>query len=148
MKALRNLKEPKMHCDGLNNHWFARLLLFMVIPLITGVSLKAYNPYISGPTLICSSGQYTVEDLPPGASIVWSTEGHAQLSSSQGSNPATFSIDGNGIGKVKATIYCCGNPSYWPELNIWAGPPILLYLSAETYEYGYAGNSYSFAAWP
>lgn len=133
-----------------SRNWLFRfliVLLFLFVPLITGLNL--YGQYsINGPTLLCTSGNYTIQNWPSCcATITWSTEGNVQLSSGQGSPTANFNINGNGPGKIKAhMIYC--NVDYYLELNIFAGRPLLNYLSPETGEYGYAGNQYSFAAWP
>jgi hypothetical protein len=147
MKILRNSKRTVSHLGTLNTHRFAILMLYAAVS-IGSVDNLLGQMYINGPSLLCSSDDYTVVNYPGCcATITWSTEGNVQLNTGQGSNPANFTVNGNGSGKVKADVYYCGQHNYL-SLDIWAGPPILDYISAETGNYGYAGNSYSFALWP
>ncbi len=67
------------------------------------------GPYLSGPSLICSSGgSFTVNNLPTGATITWSQGPKLTRTSAQGANPCTFSTTGSGSSWVRATL--------WPRL--------------------------------
>jgi len=50
-------------------------------------------PSLSGPSQICNQGAYTINYLPPGASVTWSSSptGYLQLVSGQGTSTAIFS---------------------------------------------------------
>ena len=83
---------------------------------------------ITGPINVCSSGvSFTVNNLPVGATISWSTTSNITRNSSQGSNPCTFSANGNGTGWIRATIVLpgnCGNPTMIQN-DVQVGNPTL-----------------------
>ncbi len=102
------------------------------------------GPYISGPSIVCSSGAaFTVNNLPAGSSIIWETGSYLQRVSLQGSNPCTFSSTGSGSGWVRATITgSCGNFTL-PQNNVWAGTPV---VSVTGPDEGYPNIQYTFQA--
>ena len=75
------------------------------IPSI-GVDIKeGLSPSISGPTVVCNQGTYTVQNLPIGASIRWSAiNNNLQLVSGQNSKMAVFSKRSNGKSAIRAEI--------------------------------------------
>jgi len=122
------------------------LMLIVTFSFAFGVRVKA-DFSLTGPTLICTSGQYTVQNYS-NETLVWSSSSNLTLTSTQGQNPATFSANGSGTGWVKATITCCGKQYNLP-IGVWIGPPAdPTGVSSESGMWGYAGNSYSFAVWP
>lgn len=79
----------------------------------------ATGPYL----LFCSPTQYTVNYLPPQATISWTKSDNISIVSSQGSNPCNFQANGawNGPGWIRATIITdCGN-IVLPDINVWVG---------------------------
>ena len=78
---------------------------------------------ISGPTVVCSQGTYTIQDLPSGTSIQWSTSnGNLQLISGQGTRTAVFRKNGTGRCTIKAALRSA-SLSITPTLDVWAGVP-------------------------
>lgn len=117
---------------------------------MTGLNLNAQVGDITGPTLVCSSSaQYSIS-VPSGCTVVWDASGIVQESSPPYSNPATFSITGNGSGNIVAVVY--NNMDViigGDDLDIWAGPPDPPdFVTSETYTYGYVDNWYSFTISP
>ncbi len=104
-----------------------------------GVPNFAANASLSGPSLICSSGaSFSISNLPNGASINWNTSSNISRSSSQGSNPCTFTASGSGQGWVQATITTGCGDVILPRKNVWVGAPNHLYMS-QTFIDGYEG---------
>lgn len=68
---------------------------------------------ITGPINVFSSwASFTVNNLPVGATISWRNSSNITRNSSQGTNPCTFSANGNGW--IRASIILsgsCGNPT-------------------------------------
>ena len=78
---------------------------------------------ISGPTVVCSQGTYTIQDLPSGTSIQWSTSnGNLQLISGQGTRTAVFRKNGTGRCTIKAALRSA-NLNITPTLDVGAGVP-------------------------
>lgn len=59
---------------------------------------------ISGPSLLCTSENYSINNIPSGATITWSSSSNISRVSSQGSNPCTFEKYSNGKGTINASI--------------------------------------------
>ena len=81
-------------------------------------------PPISGPTVVCSQGTYTIQDLPSGTSIQWSTSnGNLQLISGQGTRTAVFSKRSKGQCAIRAQVIINGNTINTEKTGIWVGEP-------------------------
>ena len=81
-------------------------------------------PFISGPTVVCSQGTYTIQDLPSGTSIQWSTSnGNLQLISGQGTRTAVFSKRSKGQCAIRAQVIINGNTINTEKTGIWVGEP-------------------------
>lgn len=80
---------------------------------------------ISGPNLICSSGSYSIANLPSGLTVNWTSSSNISLTSPQGTNPATFSKNSTGAAWIKAILAPIGCSQITFELNkdIWIGLP-------------------------
>ena len=86
-------------------------------------ALTTPTPVISGPTVVCNQGTYTIQDLPSGTSIQWSTSnGNLQLISEQGTRTAVFRKNGTGRCTIKAALRSA-NLNIIPTLDVWAGVP-------------------------
>ena len=86
---------------------------------------------ITGPSIVCSPGVFTVQNLPPGCSITWNPGPYLTMTSQQGSNPCTFTANGSGASWVEATITdsLCGSttlPKFYVQVN-----PVYNFISTE-----------------
>jgi hypothetical protein len=82
------------------------------------------TPTISGPSLICTSGTFTVNNLPPGTTVSWDES--ANLTEDP-QNPGIFSANGSGEGWVEATLTNgCGEITL-SRKEVWAGAPLQPY---------------------
>ena len=83
-------------------------------------SLYRFPYSISGSSLVCNQETYTIQNLPSGASVRWSTSnGNLQLVSGQGTKTAVFRKNGTGECTIKAAI----GTSAPISLAVWAGVP-------------------------
>ena len=75
-------------------------------PTTLGQQLYLNNsPFISGPTEIEHQATYTIQNLPTGSSVRWSTNnGNLQLVSGQGTKTAVFRKNGSGECVIQATF--------------------------------------------
>ena len=81
------------------------------------------KPSISGPTSVCNQATYTVENLPAGATVQWSTNNNSlQLVSGQGTKTVVFRKNGTGENRIHAKI-SAGSVIREPEHAVWVGPP-------------------------
>ncbi|MGD9977858.1 MAG: hypothetical protein AB7S54_07980 [Bacteroidales bacterium] len=85
--------------------------------------LPTNNASIIGQPVVCSSGTaFTVNNLPSGYSVSWTSSANLNPSSTSG-NPVTFSANGNGAGWVQAMVSSgCGNVTL-PQKTVWVGSP-------------------------
>ncbi len=112
-----------------------------------------FSLYISGPEYVCSSGtEFTIDDMPNGDTIIWSTSEDISRTSAQGSNPCEFETSENGdYGWIGATIANDGMEYDLNHKEVWQGKPdphILgpeevecywpewYYIDAESYQWG------------
>ncbi len=108
---------------------------------------------ISGPNVVCSSGaSFTLNNLPTGCTIEWSSGQYLARSSPQGSNPCTFTATSNGSSWIQATINSssCGSITL-PKKTVWAGKPILNSIAGPFPPYiykGCTGQQYTFYTIP
>jgi len=74
-------------------------------------NLAATSGQISGPSLLCSSEEYEVDDLPPNAQVNWSVNPSSGIVTlNQSDNTATLNRVSNGVVTLTATILAgCGN---------------------------------------
>ena len=88
------------------------------------------NPQISGPSTICDQATYTIENLPPGATVQWSaSNSNLTLVSGQGTGTAMFrkTDDISTIGTIRANITI--NPATPPivlKKEIWVNDKLLV----------------------
>jgi hypothetical protein len=77
---------------------------------------------VSGPTLICSSGTFTVNNVPAGCTVYWDKSSNITLPTDRTTNPIVATANGNGSGWVQVTINSttCGSVTL-PQFPIWAG---------------------------
>ena len=99
---------------------------------------------ISGPTLICTSATYTVNNLPSGYNINWSSSSNIKLQSSSG-NSATFSsLISSQQGYIQATIVGSTGSFTVPQYTVWLGPPVINSVSGPNYSI--VGSSCTYSA--
>ncbi|MDP3915822.1 MAG: S8 family serine peptidase [Bacteroidota bacterium] len=79
---------------------------------------------IFGPSLACSSGAtFTINNLPPIDSIVWTRGPNLTISLGQNTDSCIFSATGSGSSWVRARLVTdCGSITL-PEKFVWAGAP-------------------------
>jgi len=97
---------------------------------------------ISGSSPICASGSsFTVNNLPPGATINWSSSSNITRNSSQASNPCTFSSSSSGNGWIQATITlsgtCANNVVVREDVSLGTSP-----VDIVTFANSYNGEEY------
>ncbi|MDR0505752.1 MAG: hypothetical protein LBH32_02885 [Dysgonamonadaceae bacterium] len=67
-------------------------------------TINPHRVFISGPSEICTTGAFSINNLPLGATVVWSGGDKLSLTSGQGTASAAFTKNGNGQTTVKATV--------------------------------------------
>ncbi len=95
------------------------------------VTSQPSAPYVSGPTLVCSSGAaFTLNNVPAGNTITWTSSSNLSTSDAH-ANPCTFVSTGNGSGWVKADVStgCTQNMFTVNQLDVWSGVPVFSYIS-------------------
>lgn len=85
---------------------------------------RAAGGPINGSSFLCSTGySYSVPFLN-GLSVTWNRSANINMVSQQGSNPCTFSANGNGNGWIEAVISTtCNNTVTLPRQTVWVGKP-------------------------
>ena len=88
---------------------------------MSGMNQSMY-PYIIGTSPICNQSNITINNLPTGASINWSSTNNLSLVSGQGTSTARFQKVANGTATINAT-FTIGNTSYIATKYIGVGIP-------------------------
>ena len=84
-----------------------------------GIGVINTSSSISGPTVVCNQETYTIQNLPSGVSVQWSTSnGNLQLISGQGARTVVFRKNGSGECMIRARI-----ASSTITYRVWAGVP-------------------------
>ncbi|MEJ1242541.1 S8 family serine peptidase, partial [Chryseolinea sp. T2] len=95
---------------------------------------------ITGPNAVCTNSVFTLNNIPVGMTIAWSTTGPVSIASGQGSLSVTLNKTGNGAGTVKATVSSsCGNVVISKSFN--AGGPTFANPTVDGSTY-YIGSSH------
>ena len=85
---------------------------------------RAAGGPITGPSTLCSTGASYSLPFLNGLSVSWNRSTNINMVSQQGSNPCTFSTNGNGNGWIEAVISTtCNNTVTLPRQTVWVGPP-------------------------
>lgn len=93
------------------------------------------NPYITGPSLVCSNGgSFTLHNVPPGNIITWSSSSNL-YSDNIHANPCTFISTGNGSGWIDATVSttCVESTFSISPVSVWSGAPVISNISGPMY---------------
>ncbi len=89
-------------------------------------AVQAIYPYISGSSIICSSGAtYTINNLPTGSSISWSKSSNLTYVSGQNTNSYVVQSSTSGDAWVQATIMTSCDTVELPAYSLWSGMPII-----------------------
>jgi len=104
-------------------------------PFVVTISKHNYIPKViqsseaitfSGSSVICSSAQYSIGNVPAGATIYWTQSANLTRVSAQGANPCTFSVNGAGEGWIRPQIITTGNDTIdLPVKTVWLGAPVI-----------------------
>ena len=91
------------------------------------VAVQMALPAITGPDLLCTSGTYSITNLPTGATVTgWSASPAGAVTLSGSGNSRTVTRAGNFSGAVTLTVSVttssCG--SFNVQREIWAGVPL------------------------
>lgn len=93
-----------------------------------------FNIYISGASLVCSSGTtYSIVNPPPGATVSWSctsTNNDLAISPTTGYAYATSSTPGQGT--ISAVIHASYGDITLPAKTVWVGAPVITSISGPT----------------
>lgn len=86
-------------------------------------TLTTHSSAITGDYLICTSKSYSVNEIPPGATITWSTSSTniSVVSGTEHSNPCSFQKVSNGNGTINATV-SSGCENYSLSYQVHSGP--------------------------
>ncbi|HLV38410.1 hypothetical protein [Xanthomarina sp.] len=95
--------------------------------LVSDVELIEFNPdnVISGNKTVCSSANYSINNLPYGVSVAsWSVSDSSIASISTNGNQAILTATGNGTVSISATLTnVCGQTKIIEKNNIFVGAP-------------------------
>jgi hypothetical protein len=96
---------------------------------------------ISGSSQLCSQGTYTINNLPAGATVVWSATPSGVVSLQPNGSSVTLTKVGNNRITLSANV----NNSYTLTKSIWVGPPYISSIYGPTVvcyteENGYGAN--------
>lgn len=81
-------------------------------------------PSISGPSTICYQANYTIENLPAGATVQWSAGNNITRVSPQGANPCTFSDNRSDTGWIECAVTGINRDTVTLTRNsLWVGIP-------------------------
>lgn len=84
------------------------------------------NPAITGPEVICTTGQYELTDLPAGVTIVWEAQnGKLKIADGQGTNRINVSYLSSGIDVIKVTLTNMCEASLVITKTITIGTPVV-----------------------
>jgi lysyl endopeptidase len=136
-------------CNNTNQFWFGCLfrswtgggtnstrLSNWLDPCGTGITTinTARSPYITGPSLVCTSGgSFYINNLPSGQTVSWSFSSNLD-DNYGGSNFIALYAIGSGSGWVRATINNGCTQSTTIQKNFWVGvPPVPTYTWDATY---------------
>lgn len=87
-------------------------------------SAMAELSFISGPSLICSSGaSFSISNLPPVDSITWEPGPNLSLTSGQNTSTGVFSATGSGSSWIDVTLHTNCGDIILPQKNVYAGTP-------------------------
>ncbi|MCF6332546.1 MAG: M4 family metallopeptidase [Draconibacterium sp.] len=79
---------------------------------------------VSGPSLVCTSGNFSISNLPTGTTIIWAPSANLTRVSAQGSNPCTFSVNNSGPGWVGAQLVtACDDTFNLQNKTVWVSTP-------------------------
>jgi Zn-dependent metalloprotease len=108
-----------------------------------GVGNQPAQAYISGPSIVCSSGTaFTVNNLPEDATIEWTQGPYITRSSPQGYNPCTFTSTGYGSGWIGANLVSDYSSITLEQKDVLRSAPHDLEVYCEGGDGGPVGYSY------
>src|SRR5690606_34320747 len=95
-------------------------------PTLTGYYTLQIGGVITGASSLCTSGSYSFQNAPPGASFIWSAtpSGKVSINSTTG-NPTTLTKTGNGniILTAQVTNFCGANFTAIKPISVGSPQP-------------------------
>jgi Secretion system C-terminal sorting domain/Pregnancy-associated plasma protein-A len=105
---------------------------------------RSYRPNISGPSPLCTTGSYTVNNLPAGCTVYWTNSSNISLPTNRTTNPITATANGSGSGWLQVSITTNCSASL-PQFIVWVGAP---QLSVTGPSQGCVNNTFYFTSSP
>ncbi|MFV0392713.1 MAG: T9SS type A sorting domain-containing protein [Paludibacteraceae bacterium] len=93
---------------------------------------KNISPRISGPTTICTQAKYTIENLPAGATVVWSASNNYITLVWANNETAVFQKNGVWNSSILATIYINGTQLTLSPFEIVVDRPVMTILDSSS----------------
>lgn len=85
---------------------------------------ECVDSVITGPSYVCTSGTYTLINLPTGATVIWTATGKISISGANNVNPVSVTKTSDGIGTLTATITTACGSSEVVKNDIQVGLPV------------------------
>lgn len=102
-------------------------------PVNNLISVNPLNYSISGPAQFCTSGNYSINNLPAGATLQWVvTPIYGQQSQSVSNNVLSLTRVTDGSASVSAIITICGNTVQVPARTVQIGGTVITVSATQT----------------
>lgn len=97
------------------------------------ISIRPADYVISGPAQFCTSGNYSINNLPAGATLQWLvTPIYGQQSQSVSNNVLTLTRVTDGSASISAVITFCGNTIQVPARTVQVGGTVITVSATQT----------------
>jgi hypothetical protein len=109
-----------------------------------GLGSQPTQMTLIGPNFFCSTGTFSISNVPTGCTVLWSASSNITLPSNKNTNPIVATVNGNGPGWLLATVSsstCSASVQY----TVWVGTPVLSISGPSS---GCTNNTYNFTASP
>ncbi|HPR74461.1 MAG TPA: S8 family serine peptidase [Bacteroidales bacterium] len=89
-------------------------------------AVQAVFPFISGPSVVCSSeSTFTINNYPSGSTVSWSKSSNLNYVSGQNTNSYVVQSGSIGNAWVQATIITSCDTIELPAYSLWSGVPVI-----------------------
>ena len=87
------------------------------------------SPYVSGPYRFCSSGTFTLDNIPPVNSIIWTCGPHLTITSGQYTSQCTVAVTSSGSSFIQVRLVTDYGDITLPSKTVYVGAPPLYDIS-------------------